>query len=483
MESAALSFSGRKCAGMEVWSRGLHEECGVFGVYDPKGGCAQTTYYGLYALQHRGQEACGIAAINGREQSFYKDVGLVSEVFDKETLDRLNGTMAVGHVRYATTGAGERENAQPLTIKYVKGTLAVVHNGNLVGVDQLRRDFEYKGAIFHTTSDSELIAYAIAQARLHCRSVEDAVCYAARNLKGAFSLLVMSPRKLIACRDPWGFRPLCMGRKGDAILFASESCAIASVGGELERELEPGEIVVVEDGQVRSIRDNCRGLSHMCIFEYIYFARPDSVIAGQSVHQARVNAGKLLAQEHPVEADLVIGVPDSGLDAAQGYAQESGIPYGVGFVKNRYVGKVTLMIEHESNGRDGIESRSWNKVSLASNIFIDPNFMVHGKVWIPIIDGQNNQDILYYSGIYQVGTTFTTPNKRFGFALTMVKRKGWNFKYNTIWEVNYRLFKDENQFLFLQYYNGYGENLLDYNQYHSRLRIGLVIKPQLFSEF
>ena len=153
------------------------------------------------------------------------------------------------------------------------------------------------------------------------------------------------------------------------------------------------------------------------------------------------------------------------------------------FVKNRYVGKVTLMIEHESNGRDGIESRSWNKVSLASNIFIDPNFMVHGKVWIPIIDGQNNQDILYYNGIYQVGTTFTTPNKRFGFALTMVKRKGWNFKYNTIWEVNYRLFKDENQFLFLQYYNGYGENLLDYNQYHSRLRIGLVIKPQLFSEF
>lgn len=153
------------------------------------------------------------------------------------------------------------------------------------------------------------------------------------------------------------------------------------------------------------------------------------------------------------------------------------------FVKNRYVGKVTLMIEHESNGRDGIESRSWNKVSLASYIFIDPNFMVHGKVWIPIIDGQNNQDILYYSGIYQVGTTFTTPNKRFGFALTMVKRKGWNFKYNTIWEVNYRLFKDENQFLFLQYYNGYGENLLDYNQYHSRLRIGLVIKPQLFSEF
>ena len=330
----------------QAW--GLHEECGIFGVYDPAGGCARTTYYGLYALQHRGQEACGIATINHREQSCYKDVGLVGEVFDRGTLDRLNGTLAVGHVRYATTGAGERENAQPLTIKYVKGTLAVVHNGNLVGVEQLRRDFEYKGAIFHTTSDSELIAYAIAQARLHCRSVEDAVCYAARNLKGAFSLLVMSPRKLIACRDPWGFRPLCMGHKGEAVLFASESCAIRAVGGVPERELDPGEIVVVEEGRVRSIRDNCRGLSHMCIFEYIYFARPDSVIAGQSVHQARVNAGRLLARRHPVEADVVVGVPDSGLDAARGYALESGLPNVMGFVKNRYIGRTFITPGQES---------------------------------------------------------------------------------------------------------------------------------------
>ena len=329
--------------------QGLHEECGVFGIYDPEGSCAQTTYYGLYALQHRGQEACGIAAINDREQSFYKDVGLVSEVFDRETLQRLNGTMAVGHVRYATTGAGARENAQPLTIKYVKGTLAVVHNGNLVDVDRLRARFEYQGAIFHTTSDSELIAYAIAQARLHGPSVEDAVCRAVGELRGAFSLIVMSPRKLIACRDPWDFRPLCMGRKGKAVLFASESCAIESVGGTLERELDPGEIVVVEEGQVRSIRDNCcRGQSHMCIFEYIYFARPDSVIAGQSVHEARVNAGRLLARRHPVEADLVVGVPDSGLDAARGYAQESGIPYGVGFVKNRYVGRTFITPDQTS---------------------------------------------------------------------------------------------------------------------------------------
>lgn len=322
--------------------QGLHEECGVFGIYDPAGNCAQTTYYGLYALQHRGQEACGIATINDREQSFYKDVGLVSEVFNQETLRRLNGTMAVGHVRYATTGAGERENAQPLTIKYVKGTLAVVHNGNLVGIEKLRQNFEYKGAIFHTTSDSELIAYAIAQARLHCGSVEEAVCRATAELRGAFSLLVMSPQKLIACRDPWGFRPLCMGRKGDVIVFASESCAIEAVGAKVERDLEPGEVVVVKDGQVRSLRNNCRGMSHMCIFEYIYFARPDSIIAGQSVHQARVNAGRLLARQHPVEADLVVGVPDSGLDAARGYALESGIPNGMGFIKNRYVGRTFI---------------------------------------------------------------------------------------------------------------------------------------------
>ncbi len=338
------------CGGitMEGIQAGLHEECGVFGIYDRAGGCAQTAYYGLYALQHRGQEACGIAVINDREQSFHKDVGLVSEVFSKDILDRLNGTIAVGHVRYATTGAGERENAQPLTIKYVKGTLAVVHNGNLVDVDGLRREFEYRGAIFHTTSDSELIAYAIAQERLRCGSVEEAVVRATAGLRGAFSLLVMSPQKLIACRDPWGFRPLCMGRKGEAVLFASESCAIQAVGGRVERELDPGEVVVVQDGEARSIRDNCRGESHLCVFEYIYFARPDSVIAGQSVHRARVNAGRLLARQAPVEADLVVGVPDSGLDAARGFSLESGIPNGMGFVKNRYVGRTFITPDQAS---------------------------------------------------------------------------------------------------------------------------------------
>ena len=321
----------------------IHEECGVFGVYDPAGGCARTTYYGLYALQHRGQEACGIATMQGLELRFHKDLGLVGEVFDAQKLDELGGTLAVGHVRYSTTGGVRRENAQPLTLKYVKGTLAVAHNGNLVNTAELRTAFEYRGAIFQTTTDSELIAYAIAQERLRCASVEEAVCQAVKGLRGAYSLLVMSPQKLIALRDPWGFRPLCMGRRGDAVLFASESCALNAVGAEFVREVEPGEIVVVEGGQVTSIRENCENAaSHLCIFEYIYFARPDSVLCGQSVHQARRNAGRLLAQACPVEADVVIGVPDSGLDAAMGYAEESGIPYGVGLVKNRYIGRTFI---------------------------------------------------------------------------------------------------------------------------------------------
>lgn len=335
----------------------IHEECGVFGCWDPKGDCAKTTYYGLYALQHRGQEACGIATTNDRELSYYKDVGLVGDVFDEKKLRELGGTMAVGHVRYATTGAGKWENAQPLTLKYVKGTLAVVHNGNLVNTEALRREYEYNGAIFQTTSDTEIIAYAIARERLTCPSVEEAVSRAVRHLKGAFSLIVMSPRKLIAARDPWGFRPLCIGKKGDAIFFASESCALDGVEAEYVREVEPGEIVVVEppdekNGQtactVRSIRSNCQGMSHLCIFEYIYFARPDSVICGQSVHEARRNAGRFLAKESPVEADVVIGVPDSGLDAAMGYAAESGIPYGEGFVKNRYIGRTFITPNQQS---------------------------------------------------------------------------------------------------------------------------------------
>lgn len=326
----------------------IHEECGIFGIYDTLGSCAKSAYYGLYALQHRGQEQCGIAAVNDLELTCYKDSGLVGDVFSEKVLDELNGTMAIGHVRYSTTGGSRRENAQPLTLKYVKGSLAVAHNGNLVNTEDLKREYEYKGAIFHTTTDSEVIAYIIAQERLHSGSIEQAVKRAMSHLYGAYSLVVMSSRKLIAARDPWGFRPLCIGKRGDAIVFASESCALDSVGATFIRDVEPGEVVYVQNGELKSLKDSYRNQSHLCIFEYIYFARPDSIIDGQSVHDSRMLAGAALAEEFPIEADVVIGVPDSGLVAAKGYALASGIPFTDGFVKNRYIGRTFIKPDQAS---------------------------------------------------------------------------------------------------------------------------------------
>ncbi len=327
---------------------GVHEECGVFGIYNPAGDCARDTYYGLYALQHRGQESCGIAANNDRDITCYKDMGMVGDVFSEEKLDELGGTMAVGHVRYSTAGGSKRENAQPLTLSYIKNNLALVHNGNLVNAAELKYQFELTGSIFQTTADTEVIAYGIARQRLSCGSIEDAVVGVMKKLVGAYSLIVMSGRKLIAARDPWGFRPLCIGRRGDAWVFASETCALDGVGAHFLRDVEPGEVVVIEDGELRSIRENCSEKSNICIFEYIYFARPDSVIGGQGVHESRLEAGRLLARQSPVDADVVIGVPDSGLDAALGYAQESGIPVAEGFLKNRYIGRTFIKPEQSS---------------------------------------------------------------------------------------------------------------------------------------
>ncbi len=321
----------------------IGEECGVFAIYDPKGNCAHSVYYGLYALQHRGQESCGIAVNKNRDIYYYKDMGLVNEVFTEDILDNLEGTMAVGHVRYSTTGESMRENAQPLVLRYSKGNIALAHNGNLVNKNELVNDLSQTGAIFQTTTDTETIAYMIAKQRLDNPSIETSVEKTVSKLIGAFSLIVMSPTKLIAARDPWGFRPLCMGRKGDAVIFASESCAIDSIGAEFVRDVEPGEIVVVQGGKIKSI-DTYKGSKPKgrCIFEYIYFARPDSTIEGQSVHESRMLAGKYLAMQKPVDADVVIGVPDSGISAALGYSLQSGIPYGLGFIKNKYIGRTFI---------------------------------------------------------------------------------------------------------------------------------------------
>ena len=332
----------------------LHEECGVFGVYSPKPGpVADLAYYGLYALQHRGQESCGIVVNDDGVFASRKDIGLVNEVFSRDDLMKFpQGRMAVAHARYGTTGGNSRANCQPIEVNHQKGKMALAHNGNLSNAYELRSELELGGAIFHTTSDTEIIAYIVTQARLNSPSIENALSSAMNRLEGAYSLVLSSPTKLIAARDPHGFRPLCMGHlKDGSVVFASESCALNAIGAEFERDIRPGEIVVVDTAGVRSDTSRCgKAPKKLCVFEFIYFARPDSVIDGSSVHVA----GAFLALEHPVQADVVIGVPDSGLDAALGYARQSGIPYGIGFIKNKYIGRTFIsptqtMRENEVN--------------------------------------------------------------------------------------------------------------------------------------
>jgi len=326
------------------------EECGVFGVYDFAGGdVAATVYYGLLALQHRGQESCGIAVSDtegpkGKVISA-KDMGLLNETFTPEVLERLKGDIGVGHVRYSTAGSSTRENAQPLVLNYVKGTLALAHNGNLINAPELRRELEYTGAIFQTTIDSEVIAYHVARERIHTKTVEEAVRRAMRKLKGAYSLVLMSPRKLIGARDPFGFRPLCIGKRDQAYVLASETCALDTIGATFVRDVLPGEIVTISPEKgIESDRSLCipKEKQARCIFEYIYFARPDSYVDGFSVYNSRILAGKYLAMDSPVDAELVVGVPESGNCAAMGYAMQAGIPYGQAFVKNAYVGRTFI---------------------------------------------------------------------------------------------------------------------------------------------
>lgn len=324
----------------------LHEECGVFGVYSPKPGpVADLAYYGLYALQHRGQESCGIVVNDDGVFVSRKDIGLVNEVFSRDDLMKFpQGRMAVAHARYGTTGGNSRANCQPIEVNHQKGKMALAHNGNLSNAYELRSELELGGAIFHTTSDTEIIAYIVTQARLNSPSIENALSSAMNRLEGAYSLVLMSAAKLLAARDPYGFRPLCYGKTLDGTyVVASESCALSAVGAKFERDILPGEILVFDENGVRSNRDHCgEKPRRSCIFEYIYFARPDSVIDGVSVHAARRNAGAILSKTHPVEADVVMGVPDSGIDAALGYAEASGIPYGMGFIKNKYIGRTFI---------------------------------------------------------------------------------------------------------------------------------------------
>ncbi len=345
----------------------LHEECGVFGVFSTETrDVASSCYYGLYALQHRGQESCGIVVNDDGVFSTYKDIGLVSDVFKPETLKKLgSGNIAVAHARYGTTGANDRANVQPIVVNHVKGRMALAHNGNLVNSAELREALEMQGSIFHTTADTEVISYVITKERLTSPSIEQAVNMAMHRILGAYSLCVMSPSKLIAARDPQGFRPLCYGQTADGdYVVASESCALDAVSAKFIRDIRPGEIVVFSKKGVESITDHCdKQKQRMCVFEYIYFARPDSVIDGSSVPAARLRAGAYLAKDHPVDADVVIGVPNSGLDAAMGYARESGIPYGTGFIKNNYIARTFI-----SPGQSSREDKVMIKLNVIAEV-------------------------------------------------------------------------------------------------------------------
>ncbi len=316
---------------------------GIFGLHTED--VAASAYYGLYALQHRGQASCGIVVNDDGVFRAHKDSGIVNEVFTPRNLELLGkGQMALGNVRYGTSGTKDRINAEPMLVNHVKGRIALSHDGGLVNYAALRRELELEGAIFHTSNEIEVIAYMITKARLTTSSTEEAIGKAMERIKGGYSLLVMSPQKLIAARDENGLHPLCYGVRGEnEYVVASESCALNTVGAKFVRELDPGEIVVFSKDGVKSMREHCeRAPERLCVFEYLYTARPDSVIDGCSVHLARKRAGEFLAKAHPVEADVVIGAPDSGIDAAIGYAEASGIPYGLGLIKNKYIGRTFI---------------------------------------------------------------------------------------------------------------------------------------------
>ncbi|MCL2036813.1 MAG: amidophosphoribosyltransferase [Oscillospiraceae bacterium] len=351
-----------------------NDECGVFGIYSyadsSEISVVDCCYKALYALQHRGQDSCGIVVNDSGVFEYHKALGLVGDNFKPRTMERLSaaasgsGTkIALAHVRYSPKGQAIPHNTQPLVARHIKGPMSIAYNGNLINGAELREEYELKGGIYHSTGDTETIAYAVTEQRLTEPSIEKALEQAMHKLKGAYSVVIMSAKKLIAARDPNGFRPLCIGRlpaKSDGTdrdsqdenrgwVVASESCALNSIGATFVRDILPGEIVVIGEQEVTSITTHCpnsqdaqQKRGNLCVFEYIYVARPDSILEGASVHAARLRAGMFLAQEHPVEADIVVGVPDSGLDAALGYSRESGIPYGIGFIKNKYIGRTFI---------------------------------------------------------------------------------------------------------------------------------------------
>lgn len=387
----------------------LKEACGVFGIFNPHGeDAAPSVYYGLSSLQHRGQESCGIAVFDTEgprgNMNVHRGMGLVSEVFTEETLQKLKGNLGIGHVRYSTTGGTALTNAQPLVLNYAKGTLALAHNGNLVNTGKLKEELEESGAVFQTTTDSEVIACHIARERVHSASAEEAILKTASKIRGAYGLVIASPRKLIGVRDPFGLKPLCLGKRKDSYIIASESCALSAVSAKFIRDIQPGEIITISRSGITSNFDLCLTRYAHCVFEYIYFARLDSTMDGVSVYDARLKAGAALAKAHPAEADLVVGVPDSGITAAQGYAQESGIPFGIAFYKNSYVGRTFIKPTQKER-----ESSVRLKLSVLKSAVKDKNIVLIDDSIVRGTTIANLIRLLKHAGALKVHVRISSP--------------------------------------------------------------------------
>ena len=366
---------------------GLHEECGVFGVWGVPN-AVEVTYYGLHSLQHRGQEGCGIVTVNEEEQlRRVKGLGLVTEVFNNDNLSTLKGDMAIGHVRYSTAGGGGIENVQPFMFRHNSGDFALAHNGNLVNSDQLRRYLEDRGSLFQSTSDSEILAHLIKKNPNERKMPRIYPIMEALNMiEGAFAFVVMTQRRIYACRDKYGLRPLSLGKLGDGYVVSSETCAFSTIGAEFIRDIEPGEIVTIDHHGIRSRRYSEYQRHAMCAMEYIYFARPDSDIESMNVHSFRKETGKLLFRDSPAEADIVVGVPDSSLSAAMGYAEASGLPYEMGLIKNKYIGRTFIQPSQEMRDK-GVKMKLSPVMSIVSGkrvVLIDDS-IVRGTTSLRIV--------------------------------------------------------------------------------------------------
>ncbi|MBN2852165.1 MAG: amidophosphoribosyltransferase [Clostridia bacterium] len=425
------------------------EACGVFGIINNDDfDTARMVYYGLYALQHRGQESAGIAVKSGNTILCHKDMGLVPEVFDRVILNQLQGNVAIGHVRYSTTGDSSVSNAQPMVLRYRNGNMAIAHNGNLVNASVLRDELESQGAIFQSTNDTEVIANLISRYRVMSNDIVDTIKKVMNEIKGSYAITMITPKRLVGIRDPFGIRPLCIGKTGNSYVIASESCALDAVGAKFIRDIEPGEIVLIdEEGNLESHKSDKKEASSLCIFEHVYFARPDSNVDGVSTHMARVEAGRILAKEHPVEADIVIGAPSGGLDAALGFSRESGIPYGHGLLKNRYVGRT--FIQPEQATREKGVSIKFNPIKsevTGKRVVLIDDSIVRGTTTRQIVT------MLKEAGAKEVHMRISSPPYKFPcfFGIDTSTRKQLVASYSSIEEIRELIGADSLAYLSLE---------------------------------